>query len=124
MKKIYDQYNFKSVEDWGSVMSEEAKKFARDFKRRLGANAKERGMEIVGYTVGHYYISGFLKKAEKLVYFSYYIPRCGAVIDFNRSNYCDGFLLRTAKHDKDYYGGRNNFTNLMGFMGKAEELLK
>ena len=126
MKKIYDQYNFKSVEDAGSTMSEEAKRFARDFKRRLVANTKARGIKVVGYTVGHYFISGFLfsENTEKFVYFSYDIPRYEAPFDFNRKDCYEGFLVRSAKHARDFTGGHNNFTNLMGLMDKVEELMK
>lgn len=124
MKKIYEQYHFKSVEDDGTYMSEEAKKFARDFKRRLSVNAKERGMSVVNFSVGHYFISSFLKRADKFVYFSYYIPRYEAPFDFNRQDCYEGFLVRTAEHEKDYRGGHNNFTNLLGLLDKAEELLR
>ncbi|MEE0930533.1 MAG: hypothetical protein UIM53_05990 [Acutalibacteraceae bacterium] len=119
MNNIFKQYNNRVLNDDGAYMSEDAKKFAKDFKRRLTFNAKKRGMEVANFSIGHYYISGFLKKNDKYVYFNYNIPRYYEEINFFDRN----FLIRTAADEKDYHGGYNNFTNLMNFMDTAEKLL-
>lgn len=124
MNVIFNTYNNKTLMDAGSYMSDEAKKFARDFKRRLSLNAKKRGMEVVNFNTGHYYFSGFVKKDDKYVYFSYDIPRWEEPIDLHASGCSKGFLVRTAENEKDYHGGHNNFTNLIHFMDKVEELLR
>lgn len=124
MNRFFNQYEGTFIEDGGAYMSESAKKFARDFKRRLVANLKERDMELVKFTVGHYFISAFIKKNGRFVYLSYNTPRWGEPIRFNKTDALNGFLVRTAENEKDYHGGPNNFTNLIGLIDKAEELLR
>lgn len=123
MEQIIKKYQNRALEDWGSVMSAEAKQFAKDFKRRLSFNAKKRGIEIVGWNVNHYDFSGFLKKNDKYVYFSYNIPRYEEPINLLSRNH-NGFLVRTAEHEKDYRGGYNNFCNILQFFDSVEYLLE
>lgn len=124
MNAIFNAYQNKTLADDGAYMSADAKKFARDFKRRLTLNAKKRDMEVVNFSVNHYDFSGFIRKDGKYVYFSYDIPRWGEPINFYASGCTNGFLVRTAEHEKDYRGGNNNFTNLMHLLDKIEELLR
>lgn len=90
--------------------------FARAFKNWLKAEAGN-DFEIVSFNRGHFYISGFLKntKNNKLVYFS--IPD----VRFN-NDWSNQILVRTAKHDKDYSGGANNFVRLYSLIGGAHVL--
>lgn len=81
-------------------------------------------MDVVGFIKGRYYISGFIRKDGKYAYFSYSVPRYGYPIDFNKTDACEGFLLRTAENEHDFRGGHNNFTNLSCFMDMLERLLK
>lgn len=123
METIIKKYQNKTVEDWGSMMSYEARKFALDFQRRLKHNAKNRNMEVVNFNINHYDFSGFLKRGDKYVYFSYDIPRHEEPINLYSRSCRSGFLIRTAKHPKDYKGGYNNFCNLIQFFDSVEYLL-
>lgn len=124
MEVVVRKYQNKILEDWGSVMSNEAKQFAKDFKRRLNLNAKNRKMEVVNFSVGHYFLSGFIKKNDKYVYFSYNIPRYETPINLYSRSCHSGFLVRSAEHEKDYRGGFNNFCNLPQFFDTVEYLLE
>ena len=124
MEQIIKKYQNRALEDWGSVMSTEAKQFSKDFKRRLNLNLKKKGMEIVNFNTGHYYISGFIKKKDKYVYFTYNFPRHGMAINLHDNGCWGGILVRTAENEKDFTGGHNNFTNLLGLMDKIEELMR
>lgn len=124
MESIIKKYQNRTLEDWGSVMSADAKQFAKDFKRRLTHNAKIRKIEVVKFSTGHYDISGFLKKDNKYVYFSYNIPRYETPIDLYSKSCRSGFLVRKAEHDKDYTGGYNNFCNLSQLFDSVEYLLE
>lgn len=108
------KYNGKAVEDLYCYMSEEAKSFARHLKATIKTIAQEQNFELVSYGVGHYYIYGFLKKEDKFIYFSRDIERYEQPIDLEKSGVF-GFLVRTAKHEKDYTGGCNNYCGLSDF---------
>lgn len=124
MEQLIKKYQNRTLEDWGSEMSPEAKQFAKDFKRRLNLNANKRGLTLVSWSVNHYDFSGFLKKDDKYVYFSYDIPRYETPVDLYGLSPHNAFLVRTAKHEKDYRGGYNNFCNILQFFDMVENLLE
>lgn len=123
MKKLYQKYQGREIEDAGSCVSDDFYRLANQIKRAFTNAAKENGIELVKFAKGHYYIFGFFKKDEKYVYFSWNAPRWSSRINFNATDAMSGFMLRTAKHDKDYTGGFNNFTNLFGFMDTLNKLM-
>ena len=108
------KYDGKILEDAGAYKSKEFIQFARDMKSTIRDICKEVGAEMVKFNVGHYDVSGFILRNGKHVYFAYSEPR-HFPIDFNRSDYLNGILIRTAEHEKDYHGGKNNFCNIYTF---------
>lgn len=75
----------------------EYKSFTRSFKSTLKKIGDENGFKIAKFSVGHFYVSGFLEmKDGKLIYFSHH-------------NGDSRILVRTAKHLKDFTGGHNNY---------------
>ena len=116
------KYNGRTLEDWGAYPSDEFKQFARDMKSTVKEICKEENAELVGFSVGHYYVSGFVVKNGNHVYFSY-DPRWKG-IDFSAENCRDGILVRTAKHEKDFTGGMNNFCNIYRFSEMLNRLTK
>ena len=115
------KYNGKILDDGGSSKSQEFIQFAKDMKSTIREICKERGVELVKWSVGHYDVSGFIKKNEKFVYFSYSEPRHFA-IDLNASSCMNGILIRTAEHEKDYRGGFNHFCNIYQMGGMVDRL--
>ena len=111
MNKMIKKWNHKSVDDWGSAISDEFKEFARDFKKSLKAFSE---VKLEEFYIGHYYISGFMSKDNKYVYFSYDVPRGNETIDTNQSGPY-GILIRMAESIKDFRGRTNHFTNFMDF---------
>ena len=111
-KTFVKKYQGRGVEDWISYMSDDAKQFAKDFKSTVKDIFKDDGIDIVNWSVGHYFMSGFLKKDDKYVYFSRNIERRGYPIHLEGHDVLFGILVRTAKSDKDYTGGHNNFTSM------------
>lgn len=102
-----------------TTKTEQFKTFAREYKaciKKLTSNQ----FELVGFSVGHFYISGFLKNKDndKLVYFS-----CSDV-RFFVNGWHDFMLIRTAEHDKDWTGGNNHNVSLERLNEKAEQLTK
>jgi len=106
----YINYTFES----SSVKTEEFKSFARAFKGDI-KELIQSDFELVSFSVGHFYISGFLKfnLNGKYIYFS--------ISDVRHfpNQWRTNILVRTAEHEKDYTGGSNNYTTLENFKHNA-----
>ena len=116
------KYQGKTLQDDGPVKSQDFIRFARDFRGVVKDCAATIGANLKKFSVGHYFVSGFLEKDEKYVYFYYSEPRCMA-IDLLRRDPMMGILVRTADGPTDFRGGRNNFCNIMEFAYTAANLL-
>ena len=99
-----------------SGLTDEFAQFAREYKKHIMASLP-KGAELVNFNRGHFYISGFVKRENNFVYFS-----CDDVRGSNNGWY-ESILIRTAKHDKDYTGGSNNFTSMPNFTKNVEQYL-
>lgn len=100
----------------GCTTGPDFKIFARKFKSYIKKNLPVNS-ELVGYSVGHYDLVGFIKRQDKYVYFS---------LSDVRHFPCEWFkniLIRTAKHEKDWLGGSNCYTKLDRFKEDVEQLL-
>jgi len=77
--------------------------FAKEYRKELTKQLPEN-CEIFNWSVGHFYISCFIKNVVKgkFVYLS--INDVRYFID----SWYNNILIRTAKHEKDYTGGSNN----------------
>jgi len=84
----------------GGYTTEEFNKFARDFKKSFGEELKKAGAVLTNFCRGHFYLSGFFRKKEQLYYFS---------ISDVRDGFGAQMLYRTAKHNKDFTGGHNQY---------------
>ena len=107
MKNYIKKWHGRSVEDWGSVVSDEFKDFVNDFKKTVNSI---KDVSLEKFSSGHYDVSGFVSKDDKYAYFSYSVPRGEQPIDGN-TNGVYGILIRTADSSNDYRGGVNHFTN-------------
>ena len=98
--------------DWefssGGTTGEDFIVFSKKFKQYIKANLPE-GATLANFSAGHYYISGFIERAEKFVYFS--IPD----VRFSNDGWINNILIRSATGIKDYTGGRNDYTTLNKF---------
>ena len=108
-------YNNKVLPDAGCYVSPEYKKFQNAFHLEVKKAAESIGAEVVKKTNGHYFVSGFVKKGEKYVYYSY-APRTKVELDRT------GILIRTAEHVRDFTGGANNYVNFCG-LARGLEIL-
>ena len=113
MEKFIKKYNHKGILDAGCVVSEEFKTFCKDFKKAM-VKVLPEDTKIVKMSVGHYDLSGFIQKGNNYYYFSYNVPRGEMPLNFNDRSAFFGVLFRTAKNTRDYTGGRNNFTSVIG----------
>ena len=108
------KYNGKILEDAGAVKSNEFICFARNMKSTMRDICKNEGAELINFNIGHYYVSGFISKNGKYVYFNYDEPR-HMPIHLDASDCSFGILIRKAKNDKDFHGESNHFCNIYQF---------
>lgn len=113
----------KGIEAWrgfefqsSSDLTEEFASFAKDFKKHIGQSLPD-GAKLVDFSRGHFYVSGFIEKPGKFVYFSV------SDVRFFRDGWYNDILVRTARHIKDYSGGQNNSTSLQNFKASVSSLL-
>lgn len=114
MDKLVNYYTlspwkYKEIEDMGGYISEDFKKFARTYKNYVKRVCKAHNWELVEFSTGHYYCSWFIKNGEKYIYCSF-----SDVRHFQKEWY-KLILYRTAKSEKDYTGGSNNYTDLQNY---------
>ena len=113
VKNFIKKWHGRTLEDWGSVVSPEYHSFQVSFFNAMRKIAKGIGAEVVKPSYGHYDMSGFIKRGDKYVYFSY--SHCGnrtQVLLKDTSLYYGAsspLLIRTAENEKDYHGGSNNY---------------
>ena len=118
------------LEDDGCYVSKEYNSFQNAFKRIMATIAESLDAELVGYSKGHYDMSGFIKRGDKYVYFSYSSALSGPrsqVLLKHRCMFDSGcaspMLFRTAADDRDFRGGMNNFHAFEGCEELIENLL-
>lgn len=99
----------------GSSIGKDFQTFSRIFRNWLKKNIPT-GASVASYNRGHYYLSGFIERNGKYVYFTVGDVRFSAIWSTN-------ILVRTAKSSKDYTGGMNNYTTLDRFCKNVDCLL-
>ena len=107
-------YTFES----SSGLTEPFAQFSRQMKKEL--TKRMTGYDLISYSRGHFYFSAFLKNQanEKLVYVN-----CSDV-RYSQDAWYKNLLVRTAKHDKDYTGGSNDWATLDTLKSKADYLTR
>jgi hypothetical protein len=119
IKAFIRKWQGRTLQDDGCHVSKEFHSFQVAFINAMRKIARNNNAEIVNPSYGHYDMGGFFKKDNKYVYFSYsngvgYGGRTYCSLKYDKHSYgnygcCQPLLIRTAKHDRDYTGGTNNF---------------
>lgn len=86
-------------------------KFLKDFNKLLKTHNVD---EFDFFKPNHFDIGGFFRLGEQWIYFK--------INDLRWSK--DEMLIRTAKSNKDYVGGQNNFISLASEQEFTEQLAK
>lgn len=85
---------------------------AQSFHRLMKRICAKIGAKVLVQKIGHYYVYGYIKRADgQIIYYSYGDFR-GMRIDVNSCSPSDGVLLRTASSVTDYQGGSNHFSSI------------
>lgn len=120
MNKLIMKWNGRSIEDAGPIRSAEFKAFASEFRRVL---KRLDGWQLIKFSTNHYNCTAFLKKGDRYVYISHDVPRGGQPLNMYATDPFFGILYRTAKHEKDYTGGMNHFTNFANLEADLNDLI-
>ena len=91
--------------------------FVKEYKKAIKGIISPN-LELVEFTRGHFYISGFLKNitSGKFIYFS------TSDVRGKNNEWYNSILIRTAKNIKDYTGGANRFTEFEKLLNNVVEL--
>lgn len=109
IKSFIRKWNGRTLDDAGSHVSKEFHSFQVAFMNAMRKIAESLGGEVINPSYGHYDMSGFIKRGDRYVYFSY-DNGCGVGGRTHVVLKGDGpLLLRTAAHGRDYRGGTNNY---------------
>ncbi len=111
-----EQWKNKTIQDDGSAVSEEFIEFIGDLRQYLEKELNRVGLELHTYSPNHYDISGFVFNREHKKYGYFSLSDVRYTTDWARV-----ILVRSAKHEKDYTGGRNRYT---GFDDLIEILVR
>lgn len=93
----------------GSRNSDEFNTWARVFKSQFRMELNKIGATDFELSKGHFYVSGFFRVGEQLVYFS---------ISDVRHGFQANMLVRTAEHNKDFSGGMNQYVDIQDGMSR------
>lgn len=123
MDKFITTWDGRGVQDDGAYTSKEFKGFSLQFKNFL-KRILPNGAAVTGWTTGHYFLSGFIRKNDNCYYISYSIPRGESPLDFGTDGPFSGVLFRTAENEKDYHGGQNTFCSVKGLKKHLGNMVK
>lgn len=90
--------------------------FSKTFKTELKKELHAVGAKLTDFSVGHFYVSGFFTADEKCFYFSLTDVRG---MEFQSEI---NLLYRTAKDNKDFQGGHNQYVRLQKGMASKMNL--
>ena len=113
VKSFIRKWNGRTLEDDGCYVSKEFHSFQVAFFNAMRKIARGIGAEVINPSYGHYDMSGFIKRGDKYVYFSY--SHCGnrTQVLLKESGLYNGcscpLLIRTAANEKDFRGGCNHY---------------
>lgn len=103
----------------GSTTGKDYKTFQTKYVNYLRSLCKLHGWELVNVGRNHYCFAAFIRNAEnKYIYLS-----ISDVRYFNNEWYYH-ILIRTAKHERDYRGGMNNYACLTTLSESVQRLLQ
>ena len=102
----------------GGFTGDDYKIFEKKFKNVIKKSLPE-GYEIHSWNSNHYECSWVIKTPS-----NNYIYSSISDVRFFQNEWFTSILIRTMRHDKDWHGGHNNYTNIFTFTKDVERLEK
>jgi hypothetical protein len=109
----------KKQEDYfgtGGRNTPEFESFYRHFRKQFTLELKGIRAERITFNMGHFTLTGFFYQGGKCVYFSLSDVRC------NIGGGTPQLMYRTAKDEKDYTGGQNQYIDIGDGMARKMKI--
>ena len=117
---FYTQWQSSVLADAETYVSKEYSNFQTALLREISKYAKAVDAAVVAESKGHYLTSCFIERNGKFVYISH---SSDARMDGGVKIELDSFLIRTARHVKDYTGGINQYCDMSQLQSMIDKLL-
>lgn len=117
---FYTQWQSSVLADAETYVSKEYSNFQTALLREISKYAEAVGAAVVAESKGHYLTSCFIERNGKFVYISH---SSDARMDGGVKIELDSFLIRTARHAKDYTGGINQYCDMSQLQSMIDKLL-
>lgn len=101
----------------GASTGKDYREFESFYRKYLNEIAKEIGAEVIKFISGHYYFSTFIKRNDSVIYLSI------SDVRYSVNEWRDNILVRKAKDELDYVGGRNTYTDLINLKSHLDKTL-
>ena len=120
-QNFYTKWQNAVLADAGGYVSKEYRSFQTALVREISKYATAVGAKVVSNLKGHYDTSCFVERNGRFVYISHSsgLSRMGGGVRIELGL----FLIRTARHAKDYTGGCNQYCDLSNLQSKIDGLL-
>jgi len=128
IKAFIKKWNGRTLQDDGCYVSKEFHSFQVAFMNTMRKVANSLDAELVNHSYGHYDMSGFIKRGDRYVYFSYdngcgHGGRTHVVLKDQMTTWTCPLLIRTAADSKDFRGGGNHYTSFERCQEMINDLL-
>ena len=101
-------------------MSKEYRNFQTALLHEISKYAEAVNAVVVSENKGHYFTSCFIERNGKFVYIHHFSNmRMNDMVKIE----LDSFLIRTARHAKDYTGGINQYCDMSQLQSMIDKLL-
>ena len=119
-QSFYTKWQYVFLADAGCYVSREYRNFQTALVREISKYAKAVDAAVVSENKGHYYTSCFIERNGKFVYINH---SADVRMDDGIKIELGSFMIRTARHAKDYTGGNNQYCDMLQLQSMIDKLL-
>ena len=117
---FYSKWQSSVLADAGTYVSKEYRRFQTSLVREISKYATTVGAKVVSSSKGYYVTSCFVERNGKFVYLNH---SADVRMDDGIKIELDSFMIRTARHAKDYTGGSNQYCDMPQLQSMIDKLL-
>ena len=117
---FYTQWQSSVLADAETYVSMEYSNFQTALLREISKYAEAVDAAVVSENKGHYYTSCFIERNGKFVYINH---SADVRMDDGIKIELGSFMIRTARHAKDYTGGNNQYCDMLQLQSMIDKLL-
>ena len=117
---FYTKWQSSVLADAGTYVSKEYRRFQTSLVREISKYATTVGAKVVSSSKGYYVTSCFVERNGKFVYLNH---SADVRMDDGIKIELGSFMIRTARHAKDYTGGNNQYCDMLQLQSMIDKLL-